>query len=88
MSDKKLQTVKVVLRWAWDPIGVRGIEDAIDEYDRYAPAVLALLDRETGDEEVGAYLTYVETERMGLPSHKQKNEDVAALLRKLHALDQ
>ena len=86
MGDKKLQTVKVVLHWAWDPIGIRGIEEARDEYDGYAPQVLAMLENGSGDEELGAYLTFVETERMGLPPHKEKNEDVAALLRELRAL--
>jgi len=86
MDDKKLQTIKAVLHWAWDPIGVRGVEEAHDEYDSYATPVLELLERGSSDEEVGAYLTYVEVERMGLTPHKDKNEDVAALLRELHAL--
>ena len=67
-------------------IGVRGIEEAHDEYDSYATPVLELLERAAPDEEVGAYLTYVEVERMGLKPHKDNNEDVAALLRELHAL--
>ena len=72
MSDKKLQTVKMVLHWTRDPIGVSGFEKALAEYDRYAPTVFALLDRETDNEEVGAYLTDVQTERMGLSPHKKK----------------
>lgn len=75
-----------MLHWAWDPIGVRGVEEAHDEYDSYAMPVLELLERGSADEEVGAYLTYVEVEPMGLTPHKDKNEDVAALLRELHAL--
>ena len=41
MSDKKLQTVKMVLHWNRDPIGVSGFEKALAEYDRYVPTVLA-----------------------------------------------
>lgn len=41
MSDKKLQTVKMVLHWTRDPIGVSGFEKALAEYDRYVPTVLA-----------------------------------------------
>lgn len=39
-AQAKLQMVRIVLLWAWDPIGVRGIPEAVDEYDSYAPAVL------------------------------------------------
>lgn len=87
MGDRKLQTIKVVLHWAWDPIGVRGVEEARDEYDSYALPVLALLQGGSTDEEVGAYLTSVEAEWMGLTPDKNKNEDIAALLRELHALE-
>jgi hypothetical protein len=86
MSDTKLQMVKVVLHWHWDPIGVRGIEEAKDEHDSYAPPVLELLERGSADEEVAAYLACVETEKMGLNPHREKNADVAASLRELHAL--
>ena len=41
-APAKLRMVQVVLLWAWDPIGVRGIPEAVDEYDSYAPAVLEL----------------------------------------------
>lgn len=78
--------VKVVLHWAWDPIGVRGCEGAEDEYDSYAAAVLELLECGSGDEEVTDYLTCLETERMGLNPHRDKNADVAAFLRELFAL--
>ena len=78
--------VKAVLRWVWDPIGVRGVEEAVGEYDDYAPAVVELLNRASSVEEVAAYLASVETERMGLPSNRDKDEDVAALLNELHAL--
>ena len=86
MTDKKLRMVGVVLHWAWDPIGVRGIEEAKDEYDSYASPVLKLLESRSPDEEVAAYLTCVETERMGLEPHRDKNADVAVLLKELHAL--
>lgn len=85
MSDNKLQMVKVVLHWAWDPIGVRGVEEAKGEYDGYAAPVLKLLESGSG-EEVAAYLAYVEAERMLLEPRPENNSDVAALLIELHAL--
>ncbi|MGE5064682.1 MAG: hypothetical protein ACM3IG_11505 [Myxococcales bacterium] len=86
MSDTKLRMVEVILHWAWDPIGVRGAEGTIDEYDSYATSVLALLERPSPVEEIAAYLGSVESERMGLKPHRDKNEDVAVLLRELHTL--
>ena len=32
MSEKKLRMVKVVLHWVWNPIGVRGVEEAVDTF--------------------------------------------------------
>jgi hypothetical protein len=86
MSDAKLRMVEVVLHWAWHPIGVRGATGAIGEYDSYAPSALALLEQGCPVDEIAAYLGSVESERMGLKPHRDKNEDVAALLRELHAL--
>ncbi len=84
MSDVKLRMVKVVLHCVWDPIGVRGIAEAADEYDSYAEPLLELLELGSPADELAAYLTAVESERMGLAAHRGKNEDVAALLRELH----
>jgi hypothetical protein len=39
-DDTSLRMIQVALHWAWDPIGVRGIKEAADEYDMYAPRVL------------------------------------------------
>jgi len=63
-----------------------GNREAKDEYDSYATPVFELLESGCPGEEVAAYLTCVETERMELPPHSAKNEDVAGLLKELHAL--
>jgi hypothetical protein len=65
---------------------VRGIQEAVNEYDGYAQPVLELLERGSPDEEVAAYLTCIESERMGLKPQRDKNHDVAALMRELHAV--
>ena len=83
----RLQTVRIVLHWAWDPIGVRGIEEAADEYDSYALPVLGMLERGAIDEEVAGYLTSVEVDLMGLIANTNKNADIAAMLRELHAIN-
>ena len=86
MTDTKLRMVEVILHWAWDPIGIPGTGEAADEYNSYAPSVLALLERASPVDEIAAYLGTVEGERMGLEPHRDRNEDVAVLLRQLHAL--
>lgn len=86
VSDTALRTVELVLHWAWDPICVRGVAEAIDEYDSYAPAVLELLGRGAPEEEVADYLTHIVRDRMGLEPNLDKNMDVAALLAGLHAI--
>jgi hypothetical protein len=86
MSKAKLRMVKVILHWVWDPIGVRGLEGAVDEYGAYAPHVLELLERGSSDAEVAAYLRRVESEWMELQPHRDRSEDVAALLTQMHAV--
>jgi hypothetical protein len=91
MSDEitptpKLRMVQLVLHWVWDPIGVGGVPETADEYDRYAGPVLELLNRAATNAEVADYLTKVEDEWMGLTPNRDRNEDVAALLRELTPL--
>jgi len=79
--------VRVVLLWAWDPIGVRGIPEAVSEYDSYAPAVLELLETGASDRHVAEYLTTVIRDRMGLRPNPKADEDIASMLRQLYAID-
>ncbi|WP_010161186.1 hypothetical protein [Sphingomonas sp. PAMC 26617] len=83
----KLRMVQVVLLWAWDPIGVRGIPEAVDEYDSYAPAVLELLESGASDQHIADYLTGVTRDRMELRPNLKAHEDIAAMLRELYAID-
>ncbi len=85
-GDPKLRMVKLILHWVWDPIGVRGIEEAADEYDSYALPVFELLERGSSSQEVAAYLTCIESERMGLKPQRDRADEVATLLRELNAL--
>ena len=84
--DSKLRMVESVLRWAWDPIGVRGIPRTTDEYNEYAPAVLDLLDRWATDRTVADRLSGIVRERMKLGPAPDRDAAVAALLRELHAV--
>lgn len=86
-SPAKLRMVQVVLLWAWDPIGVRGIPEAVDEYDSYAPAVLELLESGASDQSIADYLTGITRDRMELRIDQKAYADIAAMLRELHTID-
>lgn len=78
-SEVHLRTDEV-LQYVWDPIGVAGVPQARDEYDAYVPQVFAMLIEEKGEEEIAAYLTRIEEERMGLTPAPQKAAQVASIL--------
>ena len=51
----------------WDPIGVRGVPQATDEYDTYvAKAYVMLMDERANAEQITDYLWGIATEYMGL----------------------
>ena len=53
----------------WDPIGVRGIEGAKDEYDTYVNrAYVMLMDESADSDAITDYLWKTATEYMGLPA--------------------
>ena len=73
--------VEAVLR-RWDPIGVlpggSDPNDApLDEYDSYAPQVVALLQRGAGPDELEGYLSDVRTQEMGLPRVLSADRQIA-----------
>ena len=51
----------------WDPIGVRGIPEAADEYDSYVgKAYVMLLDEHANAATIEAYLLEIATKHMGM----------------------
>jgi hypothetical protein len=71
--------VDEVLFYLWDPIGVTGVPEARDEYERYVPHVFSLLMNETGSALIADFLVKTETEDMGL----SKSEDAQGRARKI-----
>ena len=52
----------------WDPIGVKDMPEAQDEYDAYVGKVYVMLMEESATrEQIAAYLSDTEVERMGSP---------------------
>jgi len=58
--------IRQILMQKWDPIGVKDVPEAADEYDMYIDDIYCLLKRGASDEELSKHLVKIETERMGL----------------------
>jgi len=65
----------------WDPIGVKGIPEAADEYDRYIADVIELLRRDASEEEIFKYLSAVEAREMemSMPDSKARAKTASSL---------
>ena len=62
----------------WDPIGVRGVPEASDEYDSYLGQIAGRLREGRGADDIAAFLTELEEVRMGLGfSEAARNRNVA-----------
>jgi len=57
----------ILLLW-WDPIGVYGVVEAIDEYDGYSGRVARMLREGAQAPEIAEFLRQVRCDRMGLSS--------------------
>ena len=64
----------------WDPIGVRGIPQAADEYDSYIMPIYGILRSSHAPQD--ALLDYMRwmTEHMGLPASRRSLRPIAAKL--------
>jgi hypothetical protein len=71
-----------VLFWRWDPLGVSGyFPNTADEYDDYAPGIVALLRLGADDDVVAEHLEFLEREPMGLAAADgERRAEAAALL--------
>lgn len=64
----------------WDPIGVRGIPEAHDEYDGYVDRISELLHSGASLGDVFKFLWWLETEHMGLQGDRSATERFARRL--------
>ena len=79
----ELEAIKKLLHYDWDPIGVAGIEEAIDEYDSYAVQVYSKLKAGKSVDEVAAYLASVVSELIGLDTDPARERSAAHAAAKL-----
>ncbi len=64
----ELEEIKRLLHFDWDPIGVSGIPEALDEYDSYAFRVFVMLNEGADAQAIAEYLDWVVTARMEMPA--------------------
>ena len=69
--------VRLVLLVDWDPIGVFGCADAMNEYDSYATEVCKLLLSGVSCETLVVHLDTIEKQWMGLRGGRREQAEVA-----------
>ena len=74
------EQIRQILLNDWDPIGIRDVPEAQDEYDSYVGGVYRLLADGASAVEVAKHLAHVEGEQMGLPSSADVRLSVATKL--------
>lgn len=72
--------VRDVLRRHWDPIGVRDVTEANDEYDSYVPKIAEILVEGADQYALGRHLTQLEHASMGLPGNPPRCDRAARAL--------
>jgi len=70
----------------WDPIGIRDVFNAQDEYDGYLGRAFELLMAQASDAELMEYLNWI-LRRMGMDSSRKSLSDVIAALRAIDLRD-
>lgn len=75
--------IRRILLKDWDPIGIKDIAEAQDEYDAYIPEISQMITSHKSAHEIFEYLWWIETEHMGLTGNKQITKFIAAKLQSL-----
>jgi hypothetical protein len=82
-QDDELRTrVDEVLHYLWDPIGVRDIPAARDEYSSYVGHVCKMLKDHASVEQISKHLGIIKTMSMGMPQSGNSEADrmIASIL--------
>ncbi len=58
--------IRRLLMEEWNPVGVKDVPEAADEYDSYIGGMFELLERNASGHELAEYLRCIEMDRMGL----------------------
>jgi hypothetical protein len=74
------RAIREILLHDWDPIGVRDIAEAQDEYDSYIPGIYGGLIHRISEHELIEHLWQIEAQQMGLAVNRRKTEQAARKL--------
>jgi len=77
MMLPELKTIQRLLLQEWDPIGIKDVEAARDEYDEYSLRIFVMLSQGTAEETIAQYLDWAESEQMMLTLHADRNREIA-----------
>jgi hypothetical protein len=72
--------LRTLLMDNWDPIGVRGVPEAIDEYDTYVARIADSLRRGADVHQVAAMLSAIRTDYMSLAADPAVDATAAAAI--------
>ena len=72
-----------ILLYEWDPIGVKNIDSAHDEYDPYISQVYKMIIEKKTEQEIFDYLLWVERDYMGLTPDIESIKNVS---KRIHSL--
>jgi hypothetical protein len=81
----ELEEIKHIFLHEWDPIGVAGIPEAVDEYDSYAFQVFTSLHQGATADSIADYLGWAEFEHMGLTTGSERINEVSERVMQVHA---
>jgi hypothetical protein len=76
-------SIREILLRDWDPIGVRDVPEAQDEYDGYVGGVYRLLANGASVREIAAHLAAIARDSMGISSDAANLLPVASRLRQV-----
>ena len=77
------ESIRQVLLREWDPIGVRDVAEAQDEYDGYVGGVYRLLASDSSTLVIAEHLARIQTEAMGLRASARSLLPVAVRLKQI-----
>ncbi|MFZ1852080.1 MAG: hypothetical protein WAU15_07595 [Nitrosomonas sp.] len=80
--DQNKEIRRILLK-DWDPIGIKDIAEAQDEYNSYVPLISQMIISHKSVHEIFEYLWWIETEHMGLIGNKQITKFIAEKLQSL-----
>jgi hypothetical protein len=82
-TDRVTHKVRAILLNDWDPIGIAGVPQAADEYDRYVGQLAQMVEAGSSISDLSEHLVRIEVDDMGLRGNHDRARSVAAKLKSI-----